>query len=69
MYDLTGANWRKSTRSGDSGECAEVADQLPHSPGHVAVRDSKNSNGPALVFTVAEWEAFIGGVHGNEFAA
>ncbi|WP_422736399.1 DUF397 domain-containing protein [Micromonospora sp. WMMD729] len=56
--ELTGARWRKSTRSGpDGGNCVEVADNLP---GLVAVRDSKDPSGPALVFTADAWRAFVG---------
>ncbi|MEU5905295.1 DUF397 domain-containing protein [Micromonospora sp. NPDC047527] len=56
--DLTGARWRKSIRSGpDGGNCVEVADNLP---GVVAVRDSKDPGGPALVFTPDAWRAFVG---------
>lgn len=62
--ELSGAQWRKSTRSGSSGDCVEVADNLP---GVVAVRDSSNPNGPALVFTPDEWKAFIGGAKDGEF--
>ncbi|MDZ5447300.1 DUF397 domain-containing protein [Micromonospora sp. 4G57] len=55
--DLTGARWRKSTKSGNNGgDCVEVADNLP---GLVAVRDSKNPTGPALTFTPAAWRAFV----------
>ncbi|PWU47540.1 DUF397 domain-containing protein [Micromonospora sp. S4605] len=58
--DLTGARWRKSTRSsGQGGNCVEVADNLP---GVVAVRDSKDPGGPALTFDPAAWRAFIAGV-------
>ncbi|MET8283459.1 DUF397 domain-containing protein [Micromonospora sp. NPDC005174] len=56
MTDLTGAMWRKSTRSSDSGNCVEVADNLPHL---VAVRDSKDVEGPALTFAPAAWAAFV----------
>lgn len=64
--DLTGARWRKSTRSNEQGACVEVA-FLPD--GRVAVRDSKDTGrGPALVFTTAEWDAFTGGVVDGEFA-
>ncbi|WP_440071821.1 DUF397 domain-containing protein [Streptosporangium sp. OZ121] len=54
--DLSGAEWRKSARSNSQGgACVEVARNLP---GVIAVRDSKNPNGPALVFTPAEcWTA------------
>jgi hypothetical protein len=63
--DLTGAAWRKSTRSNGSGNCVEVATNLP---GIVAVRDTKdNGNGPALIFTPAEWDAFLGGAKSGEF--
>ncbi|MEV0152209.1 DUF397 domain-containing protein [Micromonospora sp. NPDC050686] len=54
--DLTGAVWRKSTRSGNGGStCVEVATNLP---GVVGVRDSKDRQGPALTFPSAAWTAF-----------
>jgi len=53
--ELTGAVWRKSTRSGNS-ECVEVADNLP---GVVGVRDSKDPTGPVLTFTPRAWRAFV----------
>ena len=61
--DLTGANWHKSSRS-TIGNCVEVADNLP---GIVAVRDSKDRQGPTLVFTSAEWSAFVAGAKDGEF--
>ncbi|MEU7611713.1 DUF397 domain-containing protein [Micromonospora sp. NPDC049204] len=55
--DLTGATWRKSSRSGSSGgDCVEVADNLP---GIVGVRDSKDPAGPALLFGPVAWRAFV----------
>ncbi|MFI6130184.1 DUF397 domain-containing protein [Micromonospora sp. NPDC051141] len=55
--ELTGATWRTSTRSsGNSGNCVEVADNLP---GVVGVRDSKDRQGPALTFTPVSWAAFV----------
>ncbi|WP_329206712.1 DUF397 domain-containing protein [Streptomyces sp. NBC_01696] len=51
------ATWRKSTYSGgDGGNCLEVSDGHPHL---VPVRDSKATDGPALVFRTAAWSAFI----------
>ncbi|GAB3145165.1 hypothetical protein GCM10027290_24560 [Micromonospora sonneratiae] len=57
--DLTGASWRKSSRSGAEGSCVEVADNLP---GLVAVRDSKDPAGPALAFAPTSWARFVTGV-------
>ncbi|MGN9765221.1 DUF397 domain-containing protein [Micromonospora sp. SD12] len=55
--DLTGAQWRKSTKSGNNGgACVEVADNLP---GVVGVRDSKDPTGPALIFAPLAWRAFV----------
>ncbi|MGW4463946.1 DUF397 domain-containing protein [Micromonospora sp. NPDC004704] len=55
--DLTGAIWRKSTRSPNGGStCVEVAKNLP---GVVGVRDSKDPTGPALTFVPDAWRAFV----------
>ena len=63
--DLSAAVWRKSSlSSGNGGQCVEVAVNLP---GVVAVCDSKNPGGPKLLFTPAEWHAFLGGVKSGEF--
>jgi Domain of unknown function (DUF397) len=52
--DLSRAVWRTSSHSGANGDCVEVA-AFPHS---VAVRDSKNAQGPALIFAAEEWTSF-----------
>lgn len=59
--DLTGANW-STGRSDGSGQCVEIATEIPAAPGFVAVRDSKNRPGPALVFTDAEWATHLDSV-------
>ncbi|MGC4805262.1 DUF397 domain-containing protein [Micromonospora sp. DT233] len=60
MVDLSEAHWRKSTRSGSNGgECVEVADNLPNI---IAIRDSKDPDGPALTFGPAAWSAFVGAI-------
>jgi uncharacterized protein DUF397 len=62
--DLPGAIWRRSRRSTGDDDYVEVADNLP---GIVAVRDSRDPAGPALVFNLHEWEAFVGGAKDGEF--
>ena len=63
--DLSDAVWRKSSRSGgNGGQCVEVAGNLS---GVVAVRDSKNPDGPKLLFTPTQWKTFVGGVKTGEF--
>lgn len=62
----TFTNWRKSSRSDGGDNCVEVA---LSSDGSVGVRDSKDPEGPVLVFTPAEWDAFTGGVRDGEFDA
>lgn len=62
--DLRGVVWRKASYSNtQGGNCVEVADLGDR----VAVRDSKDPDGPRLVFTPAEWEAFIAGAKDGEF--
>jgi Domain of unknown function (DUF397) len=66
MADVTRAVWRKSSySSGNGGQCVEVARNLP---GVVAVRDSKNPEGSALVFTPQDWRTFLEGVRADEFS-
>ena len=59
-----GLDWVKSSYSGNNSNCVEVA-ALPDDAR--ALRDSKNPDGPALVFTSAEFRAFMTGVIAGEF--
>jgi hypothetical protein len=69
--DLTSTDWRKSSYSGgNGGTCVEVAVVPGSKEGSdrvIAVRDSKQPDGPALIFTPAEWEAFTAGARDGEF--
>ncbi|WP_329084152.1 MULTISPECIES: DUF397 domain-containing protein [unclassified Streptosporangium] len=75
--DLSNAKWQKSSFTGSNGgNCVEVAelrnttDGPTHKADHpdlIAVRDSKDPEGPKLFFTPAEWDAFVNGVKADEF--
>ncbi|WP_243722834.1 DUF397 domain-containing protein [Actinomadura sp. 7K507] len=57
--------WRKSSKSDNTGgACVEVAELRSASAG-VAVRDSKDPDGPKLVFGADAWQAFAGRVKGG----
>ena len=57
MEDQIAPRWHKSSYSGNGGsDCVEVARNLP---GVVAVRDSKNPDGPILIISKDEWASFI----------
>lgn len=61
--DLSQARWRKAQKSISQGGCVEVADL----GAEVAMRDSKDPDGPALLFTTHEWDCFLDGVQKGEF--
>ncbi len=61
---LQGVTWQKSRRSNPSGNCVELA-LLPG--GGVAVRNSRDPQGPALIYTPDEIEAFILGARDGDF--
>jgi hypothetical protein len=57
--------WQKSRRSNPSGNCVEVA-ELPDGEG-IAMRNSRDPNGPALIYAYEEIAAFVQGVRDGEF--
>jgi hypothetical protein len=48
--------WRKSSYSNSGANCVEIARTRS---GKVAVRDSKDPDGPVLTFSPDEWKAFV----------
>ncbi len=61
---LVAARWRKSTASNPSGSCVELA-ELPG--GMIAVRNSRDKSGPALVYPRTELAGFLWRVKNGEF--
>lgn len=61
-HGLPDAEFRKSTRSQQGGECVEVAPL----PGVVAVGDSKHPQHPALQFPTDAFAAFVAAAKRNE---
>ncbi len=63
---MSGARWRKSTRSGtNGGSCIEVADNLPS---RIFVRDTKDRNGGTLSFNPAAWSEFVTATKTSSFS-
>jgi Domain of unknown function (DUF397) len=62
--DLDGATWHKSTYSGADNACVEHARLRD---GRQAVRDTKDREGPALIFDTAAWGVFVQAVADGEF--
>ncbi|MFE5586646.1 DUF397 domain-containing protein [Kitasatospora sp. NPDC056531] len=62
--DLAGARWVKSRYSGNGGNCIEVASDFP---GVMPVRDSKDPEGPVLLFPAEAWRSFVAATAAGEF--
>jgi hypothetical protein len=60
QLDLRGAVWQSSKEGTGDVQIAFVE-------GYVAMRDGRNPDGPALIFTPAEWSAFVLGARDGEF--
>ncbi|WP_250282973.1 MULTISPECIES: DUF397 domain-containing protein [unclassified Frankia] len=61
---LPEVTWKKSRRSNSQGNCVELARLSPET---IAVRNSRDPNGPALIYTQAEIEALILGARDGDF--
>jgi Domain of unknown function (DUF397) len=61
--DLTEVQWRRAGADKDGVEMAKLPD------GQIAVRNSADPQGPALIYTRAEIEALIGGAQDGDFDA
>ncbi|MGH4008845.1 MAG: DUF397 domain-containing protein [Pseudonocardiaceae bacterium] len=61
--DLSGAHWRKSSRSTNVSNCVEVAVTV----GAVAVRNSKNPAGGVLAVPPPAWTAFTTALSDSQF--
>jgi hypothetical protein len=59
--------WHISSRSADSGGSCVEAGPLADGSGRVALRHSKAPDAATIVYTRAEWDAFVAGVKGGEF--
>lgn len=62
--DLVNARWIKSSFSSGGDNCVEIA----FIDSFVAVRDSKNPDGPGLLFQRDVYGGFLSGVTGGQFA-
>ncbi|MDA3648595.1 DUF397 domain-containing protein [Saccharopolyspora indica] len=73
--DSDKTTWRKSSRSGSTSNCVEVAWQkssrsagqgncveVALEPAVVGVRDSKDRDGAVLAFPRRQWAAFVSGL-------
>ncbi|MER7048539.1 MULTISPECIES: DUF397 domain-containing protein [Streptomyces] len=63
---LDSVTWTKSSHSNATGNCVELA-ELPD--GGVAIRNSRDPQGPALVYTRDEIAAFVAGARSGDFDA
>jgi hypothetical protein len=62
--ERAGLMWVKSSHSGANGQCVEIASAA----GHIAIRDSKNPDGPILVAAPSQFRAFLNAARNGEFS-
>ncbi|MGW4802610.1 DUF397 domain-containing protein [Kitasatospora sp. NPDC004272] len=67
LIDLPHARWVKSSHSSDGGNCVEFAPEFTATHGLVPVRDSKDPQGPTLLFSTAGFAAFVAAARSGQF--
>jgi hypothetical protein len=63
--ERAGLAWIKAQSSTHNGQCVEIASTADK----IAMRDSKDPNGPILIYTPAEFRAFLDRARNGEFDA
>jgi hypothetical protein len=63
--ELARATWRTATYTQGNGSCVEVAGL---SGGRVAVRDTKDRGGPAIVMTADVWRTLLAGTLASDLS-
>lgn len=61
--EISARGWYKSSYSAQANECVETGHVTT---GDMAVRDSKDPSGPALVFPASAWTAFVTAIKAGE---
>jgi hypothetical protein len=61
--ERAGLVWKKASASTSYGQCVELASAA----GGVAMRDSKDPDGPILLYARAEFKAFLDGARNGDF--
>ncbi|MFB6888557.1 DUF397 domain-containing protein [Kitasatospora sp. NPDC056327] len=64
VSETAARGWCKSSYSAQANDCVETGRAVI---GGMAVRDSKDPDGPALLFAADAWAAFVGGLKAGEF--
>jgi len=65
-FNPSRAAWRTSSYTNNGGACVEVAD---NQPGIVAIRDSKDRQGPILAFNPDDWRTFVRGIKVGQYVS
>ncbi|MGH3505235.1 MAG: DUF397 domain-containing protein [Nocardioidaceae bacterium] len=65
MPDLSRAEWRRSADSEEPSEGGHI--EIAFVDDMIAMRDSSQPDGSVLIFTPAEWDAFVEGAKDGEF--